>query len=614
MIRLAAFVITFWVLCSNSHAAQLSVQHIAPTFWWTGMHHPELQIMVHAPDVAMYQVSLSYPHVEFVSAVKVDNPNYLFINLRIYPQAQAGTLQLVFSNGKQQLSYPYELKQRSNKPPLGLNSSDLIYLAMPDRFANGDPKNDIVRTMRETTLNRDSLTYRHGGDLQGVIDHLPYLHDLGVTALWLNPVLINDQPKYSYHGYACTDHYTIDPRLGSNDLYVQLVEKGHQSGIKTVMDIIFNHVGDQHWFIKDLPSHDWVHQFKQFTKTTYMVSTLMDPYASQHDKKIMSDGWFDTHMPDLNQSNPLVATYLIQNTVWWVEYAAIDAYRLDTYAYSDLQFLEQWGKYILDEYPNIGIFGETWVQGEPIQAYFHGKTNLNTPFYSHLPGLTDFQLYYAINAALNEPFGWGEGVSKIYYTLVKDYLYQDASKNVTFLDNHDLSRFYSVVGEDMNKFKMGIAVLLTTRGIPCVYYGTEILMKNYANPDGLVRLDMPGGWAGDKQDKFVAQGRTAAEQSAFEYVKRLQNWRKNNPVLHDGRLVQFIPENGVYTYCRTNDQKTVLIMFNPTDKAVTINADKYAEVTAGFSRATDFISGQTLTNLHVITVPTKTIFLLELAK
>jgi glycosidase len=615
-LRPVLFFFCFFIAVSfGLTATPLNVQHIAPPFWWTGMKNHNLQIMVHATDIAKYQVKLTQQGVRFVSAVKVENPNYLFINLEISDDAKAGKFNLEFSDGKKQFTYPYELKARSKTNyPAGLNSSDVMYLLMPDRFSNGDVSNDVVKTLQERNLNRDSLVYRHGGDIQGVINHLDYLYDLGVTALWLNPVLTNDQPQWSYHGYACTDNYNIDPRFGNNELYLKLINETHKRGMKMVMDIIFNHVGDQHWFIKDLPSNDWVHEFPAFTKTTYMVSALMDPYASQHDKDIMSNGWFDKHMPDLNQSNPLVANYLIQNTIWWVEYAQIDAYRLDTYAYSDLKFLEQWGQSILNEYPNLGIFGETWVQGEPIQAYFHGKTNLNTPFYSHLPGLTDFQLYYAINAALNESFGWAEGVSRLYYTLVKDYLYQDAYKNVIFLDNHDLSRFYSVVNEDIDKYKMGMGLLLTTRGIPCIYYGTEVLMKNYANPDGLVRLDFEGGWKGDKENKFESSGRTTKQNEAFNFVRNLQNWRKNNTVLHDGKLMQFIPENGVYTYFRYNNQKTVMVMLNPTDKAVSINTQKYAEIMKDYTLAVDVISDKTLSDLTNISIPPKTIYIFELKK
>ena len=560
------------------------------------------------------KVRVDYPGVTFVSAIQVDNPNYLFVNLRLAPTAKVGNCPLIFNDGKRDFTLSYPLQARDNWQPKGLDGSDVMYLLMPDRFANGDAKNDVVKTMRETTLNRDSMYHRHGGDLQGVRDQLDYLHDLGVTALWLNPVLENDQPRFSYHGYASTDHYRVDPRFGTNELYRQLTADCHQRNMKMVMDIIFNHVGDQHWLIRDLPAADWVHRFDRFTRTTYMVSTLLDPYASEHDKNVMSNGWFDTHMPDLNQGNPLLANYLLQNTLWWVEYAHLDGYRLDTYAYADLDFLTWWGEKMRSAYPTLGIFGETWVQGEPIQAYFHGNTILNTPFKSHLPGLTDFQLHYAIHRSLNEPFGWEEGVSRLYYTLSKDYLYKDASHNVTFLDNHDLDRFFSVVGEDTAKFKMGIALLLTLRGIPCLYYGTEIQMKNFAKPDGLVREDFVGGWMNDRANKFMKSGRRSTEQSTFTYVRNLLNWRKQTPAVQTGQLMQFVPENGVYTFFRYNDQQTVMVLFNPTEKAVSINTDKYRERLSGFRSAKEVVTGKTIGDLRTFEVPAKTILLLELGR
>lgn len=593
-------------------AANTPIEHTAPPYWWVNMQHPHLQVMLHGKNIAHYQVKLSSTDVQLKSVSTLDNPNYVFIDLDI-SQAKAQKFDFVFSqNEKKQFSHPYELKQRHTPAPQGLSSADVIYLLMPDRFANGNPKNDAVSTMQETCLQRDSLIARHGGDLQGVIDHLDYLDNLGITALWLNPVLTNDQPKWSYHGYAATDHYQIDPRFGDIELYRNLSQKAHQKGIKMVKDVIFNHVGDQHWFIKDLPSATWIHQFPKFTKTTYMTSTLMDPYASQYDKSVLLDGWFDKHMPDLNQQNLYVQNYLIQNCIWWTEVAQLDAFRLDTYAYSDPDFLVLWSERLTKEYPTLGLFGETWVQGEPIQAYFHGNTNINKNFNANMHGLTDFQLYYAINAALNENFGWETGVSRLYYTLVKDYLYTDATHNVTFLDNHDLSRYYSVIGEDVDKYKIGIGFLLTTRGIPCIYYGTEILMKNFANPDGLVRLDFVGGWQGDSSNKFEPKGRTQQEQMAFAFVQQLLQWRQNKTVIHSGKLMQFIPEKGVYTYFRYNDKESVMVMLNPSNEAVSIATDKFAERLQNYQKATDILTQQTFDISKSITVPAKGILIMEL--
>lgn len=597
--------------------AKPNIDHIEPPFWWVGMQNSDLQIMVHADNIAEYSHIAVLPAdkgIVFQSAVHTENKNYVFINLRILPNAQAGKYELVFGKGKDVFKHTYELKARQadNKRLMGLNPSDVMYLAMPDRFANGDTKNDVVKTTNQTTLNRDTLGWRHGGDIKGVIDHLDYLQDLGITALWLNPTLENNQPLWSYHGYACTNHYQTDPRLGSNDTYLSLSNQCHQRGIKMVMDIIHNHVGNEHWFIKDLPMHNWIHQYPEFTKTTYRATTLLDPYFAQSDKDLMLNGWFDKHMPDLNQDNSLVATYLIQNNIWWVEYAGIDALRLDTYAYSSEAFREQWIAALLREYPTLSIFGETWVQGLPIQIYFHGQTQIKQKFQSGLTGLTDFQLYYATTAAFNENFGWNEGVMRLYETLASDYLYSQAQGNVTFLDNHDLSRYFSVVGEDINKLKMGLTFLLTTRGIPCIYYGTEILMKNFANPDGLVRLDFPGGWQGDKDNKFSEKGRTESENDVFNYTRRLCQWHKKANVIRHGKLKQYVPEKGIYTYFRYTDNESAMIIINSNKEATKLDTKRFDENLMGYSSAYNIITDEKINKLKQIDIPAMTALVLIL--
>lgn len=597
-------------------AAKLDVWHMEPPFWFTEMNDPNLQILIHAKNIGKYKVKIETQGIQYKNSVQVENPNYLFVNLTILPEAKADKFDLILSEGKHTHKISYQLKERNaaQKTLMGLNPSDNMYLIMPDRFANGDEKNDVVKDMNEAVINRDSLIYRHGGDLKGIIDRLDYLKDLGITALWLNPVLENNQPKWSYHGYAATDLYHVDRRLGSNETYLQLAQEAHKRDMKIVMDIIHNHVGDQCWFIRDLPDKDWIHQFPEFTKTTYRATTLLDPYAAEYDKKQMTDGWFDRHMPDLNQDNPLLATYLIQNNIWWIEYAGIDALRLDTYAYSSEPFKQKWAKAILAEYPKLSIFGETWVQGLPTQIYFHGHTTLNNSFPSQLTGLTDFQLYYAVNAAFNEPFGWNEGVMRLYETLAGDYLYSNPNGNVTFLDNHDLSRYLSVVGEDLSKFKMGLTFLLTTRGIPCIYYGTEILMRNFANPDGLVRLDFPGGWPNDKSNKFKENGRSDAENEVFNYLQKLLQWRKKTPVIANGRLMQFVPEKGVYTYFRYTENAAAMIIINSNAQEQLLDTSRFAERLAGYKAAHNVLTNEKTNNLKSIKVPPMTALVLELKK
>ena len=417
---------------------------------------------------------------------------------------------------------------------------------MPDRFANGDYSNDSFDDMLQSGINRGKMFFRHGGDLQGIIDHLDYLKELGVTALWLNPVLENDQPYASYHGYAITDHYNIDRRFGDNELYKTFVEKCHEKGIKVIMDIIFNHCGHEHWLIKDLPAEDWVHQWPEFTRSNFRASVINDPYASKTDTKKLLEGWFDYSMPDLNQQNERLANYLIQNTIWWVEYSGQDAYRIDTWFFPDQDFLSRWAKRMQQEFPRLGMYGETWAQMMSVQASFAEDSGLTDEYNSHLPGITDFQLNFAIEEALTQKQSWTGGAARLYYTLAQDYLYEDPLRNVIFLDNHDKSRFFSTIGEDIDKYKSGMAFLLTMRGIPSIYYGTELLFAAISDPDGKVRQDFPGGWKEDKINKFNVSGRTAAEKDAFEYVKKLANYRKNTPAL-DG----LVPGDGVVYEVKT---------------------------------------------------------------
>ncbi len=614
--KLKLFTTLFLIVFAGRLLAQMpDLERVEPAFWWTGMKNPKLQLLIHGKNIAAHSVKLNYPGVKLIEVHKVENPNYLFLNLEINPSAKTGSFPIIFSSaGKQNLQFKYELKARnfSANRAQGVSNKDLIYLLMPDRFSNGDPNNDVVKSMEETTLNRDSIYHRHGGDIQGLMNHLDYLKDLGVTTVWMTPEIENNQPHASYHGYAVTDYYKIDPRFGTNELYKAYVEKCHALGLKVIKDLVHNHIGTESWLIKDMPMKNWVHQWPTYTNSNFRDAAVMDPHASFIDKKIMLDGWFDHSMADMNETNPYVQNYLTENHIWWVEYAGIDGFRLDTYPYNDAKYMANWAKKVKAEFPHFSIYGETLVWSVANQAYFTQGNTVNRGFDTQLPGVTDGQIKEAINEALNGKTGWTDGVNRLYAVLAQDFMYQDATRNVIFLDNHDMSRFYSVVGEDFNKYKAGMALLLTMRGIPQMYYGDEILMKNYSNPDGLVRLDFPGGWPGDKINKFTAAGRTEKENEAFNFVQKLANYRKNTSALQTGKLMQYIPQNDVYVYFRYDQQKTILIAYNSAEKPAAITTDRFNERTAGFTKALNVMTGEQIGSINNLNLLAKSVTILEL--
>ena len=594
----------FFILILQSFSIAQSVERICPPNWWVGMNNKNVQLMIHGDQIAAFDIVINYPGVEIYKTTRVENPNYIFLDLIIKNETNPGTIDLIFKNGKKQFIQKYELKAREKRNfAYGYSPNDFIYLLMPDRFSNGDPSNDIITGMLEDTMNRSNLGGRHGGDLQGIINHLDYIKNLGATATWCTPLIENDQKAWSYHGYASTDQYKIDPRYGTSDLYKKYVEESHKRNLKVVVDLVHNHVGSECWFVKDLPMKDFIHQWdSSFVRSNYRTSVKLDPYASAFDYKKMNEGWFDKHMPDLNQDNAFTANYLIQNNIWWIENYQVDGFRLDTYPYSDLNFLIQWKKAIDAEYPGFGIFGEVWVSGVGVQAYFQGDNHLNTGYNSLLPGLTDFNLYDALITGLNEDFGWYNGVTRLYHNLAQDYMYGDVMKNVLFVSNHDVSRFYSVVGEDMNKFKMGIAFIMTTRGMVQWYYGDEILMKNLTNPDGRVREDFPGGWANDSINKFNSANLNPQESEIFNYVSKLANWRKNSEVIRSGKLMQFIPEEGVYVYFRYTENKCVMVVMNSSAKDYTLDSNRFAERLNGYTSAKNVVTDKTENDLSKIVV------------
>jgi neopullulanase len=574
---------------------------VYPNNWWVGMKMDKIQLMIHGDDIGSgLSVTTTYPGIRIVKTNKVEGKNYLFVDISILPTAKAGTAKFSIRKTNGTAAFAFELKPRrkgnGTAYAQGVTSSDFIYLLMPDRFSNGDPSNDKIDGMRDQSLNRDSIYHRHGGDFQGVINHLDYLQNLGVTTVWMTPVLENDMPNRTEHGYAFTNHYVIDPRFGGASKYKQLSDSLHKRGMKLIQDAVYNHVGSYHFTVLDPPMKDWLHQWPAFTQTTYKDQPLYDPYSSATDRKKMSDGWFTKQMPDLNQDNPYVANYLIQHAIWSVEEFGVDGWRIDTYPYNDLSFMNRCNKALIDEYPKITMFGETWVNSVPAQAYFT-RNKVNTPFKSNLIGVTDFQTNLnGIIPALTENFGWTEGVNKLYSTLANDYLYENPMNNVIFLDNHDKSRIFSVVKDDVDKQRMAIGWLLTSRGIPQMYYGTEVLMRGESNPDGWVRLDFPGGWKDDGKSAFSQEGMDDRETGIQDWTRKLANYRKQSAAIKTGKLMQYVPEDGVYVYFRYDDKQAVMCMMNTSGKAKGIHFTNYPEMFKGVKQiknvmGTDRIEG-----------------------
>ncbi len=567
-----------------------------PTNWWTQMKWNNIQLMLHGKDVGNANgYTINYPGVTLKKINKVENSNYVFLDLLISPNAKPGIVKIK-SAGANPVSIDFELKQRRAGNGItfaqGVTSSDFIYLIMPDRFSNGDTSNDRIGGMRDQSLNRDSVYSRHGGDLKGIQNHLDYLQSLGVTTLWLNPVIENDMPNRTEHGYAFTNHYKIDPRIGGEKAYHDLIDAVHSKNMKIIQDAVYNHIGSYHFTVLDPPMKDWLNQWPKYTNTTFKDQVLFDPYASDVEKKKMSDGWFTRQMPDLNQRNPYVANFLIQHALWTVEEFGIDGWRIDTYAYNDLDFMNRCNKALMDEYPHITMFGETWVHGVPNQSYFV-QNNYNIPFKSNLQAPTDFQTLWAITDAMTKDFGWTDGINEMYTTLAQDFVYKDPTRNVIFLDNHDLSRFFSVVSEDVMKYKAALAWLLTCRGIPELYYGDEIGMTGLTSPnDGFVRKDFIGGWVSDSVNKFSIAGRTAREEDIWRYVTKLANFRKSSSALRTGKLMQFAPKEGEYVFFRYDDMQTIMTVLNTAKETKNISIQNYAERTDGFTKMKNIFTNE----------------------
>jgi glycosidase len=608
-------------LCSAFISPISAQPKLYPNNWWVNMKWNKVQILVHTDQasLATTQVKLTYAGVKLAKVNRLENNHYLALDLTIAPTAKPGDVKIQFTtNGSTQTVVWPLLSRRTGKGTTyaqGVTSEDFIYLLMPDRFSNGDPSNDRIAGLRDQTLNRDSIYHRHGGDLQGIINHLDYLQDLGVTSVWPTPVLQNDMPSRTEHGYAFTDHYTIEPRFGGAAAYLKFSDALHQRGMKLIQDAVYNHVGSYHFTVLDPPMKDWLHQWPSFTQTTYKDQSAMDPYAARKDSKLLFDGWFVPSMPDLNQNNPYVANFLIQHALWSVETFGVDGWRIDTYIYNDLPFMNRCNKALMDEYPKMTMFGETWVHGTLNQAYF-ADNNLNIPFKSNLPGVTDFQTnLYGIAKAVNEPFGWTEGVNKLYTTLSNDFVYKNPMRNVNFLDNHDMTRFFTQVNENLNKQKTGLMWLLTCRGIPQLYYGTEVLMKGNTYPaDGWVRLDFPGGWNGDGKNAFTGAGLTREEAEIQALTKKFANFRKKSSAIKTGKMMQYVPNNGLYVYFRYDQNQTVMCVMNTDTKERAIDFNAYDERTKGFSSGVDVLTDINLPFNAPLKIGAQSMMVMELKK
>ncbi|MFN8290493.1 MAG: alpha-amylase family glycosyl hydrolase [Chitinophagaceae bacterium] len=600
--------ILIFIAASGQAADKINVY---PTHWWAGMKNPNLQLMIHADrDIAVDKLafSSSSKDVKVVKVTRAENPHYIFVDLLIAATARPQTVTFSFGGiiRSEWHSFSYELKARSKENGRtrvqGVTSRDLIYLLMPDRFSNGDPSNDFFPDMRDTGHDRNNPFDRHGGDLQGVTNHLDYLNELGVTAIWMTPVVENNMSRTleggtsrsTYHGYAFTDQYTIDKRLGGDAAYKNLINAAHAKGMKIIQDAVYNHVGNDHWSVRDLPMKDWLNQWPSYQNTSYKDQPLVDPYASAIDKKITLDGWFTPFLADLNQRNPFVAAFLIQYAVWATEEYGIDGWRVDTYFYNDPLFLNKVNEALLREFPAVTVFGETSVQSVINGAYFC-ENNMNVPFRHNCQGITDFPLYSAVIDALKQPYGWNEGVNRLYQVLAQDVLYKNPMRNCIFLGNHDLDRMYSVIGEDFDKYKMGMNFLLTLRGIPQLYYGDEVLMKNFKDPtDAEVRKDFPGGWPDDKakDNLFNREGRNDKQEEAFRYLSSLAQFRKSSSALTTGKLMQYVPSDGLYIYFRYDAKQTVMVISNTGSKKAGPDWTHYAERVNGFTRVRNVISGK----------------------
>ena len=585
------FILLFSISCntkkqdlkSNNNIQLIDlIERVEPPNWWVGMKTNDLQILVYGNSINDLIPKISNSNIELTSFNKVQNENYLFLNISISENAKPDEVEIDFYKNNVLVDrYIFSLLEREKNASNveGFDSSDVMYLITPDRFANGDSKNDDIKSMYERP-NREYNRGLHGGDIQGIINHLDYIKDLGFTTVWLNPVLENNMKKSSYHGYSTTDYYKVDPRFGTNELFRELSINAKEKGIKLVMDMIPNHCGSEHWFFKDPPMDNWFNNQSGFKQTSHRRETVQDIYASEIDKREHADGWFVETMPDLNQKNQKMSKYLIQNTLWWIEYARLSGIRVDTYPYSDKDFMSDWTLAVMDEYPNFNIVGEEWSDNPIVISYWQKDKINHDGYVSYLPTLMDFPLQISFTEALLDDFSWGNGFIKPYKTLASDFLYPNPNNLLIFPDNHDMTRFFTQVNNDIDLFKMGIVYYSTMRGIPQFYYGTEILMNSDENPGdhGLIRTEFPGGWPDHSKNAFTGEGLLYKEQQTQLFFKEILNWRKNNEVIHNGKLIQFAPKDEIYSFFRIIDDKMVWVIFNRNDSSKKLNTARFEEL------------------------------------
>lgn len=609
-------ILIFSVALSAFWSAQ--IQKIEPEFWWSGMKNSELQLLIYGKNINDLQPECPNG-IQIKEVKKVENPNYLFVTIDTKNVAP-GKVKLNFKkDSKIVKTFDYEFKERQQNSANrnSYNSSDVIYLLMPDRFANGNPTNDSTKDTSEKA-NRNNENGRHGGDISGIIKNIDYLQDLGVTTVWSTPLLEDNEPDYSYHGYAQSDYYKIDPRYGTNNDYKNLADELHKRKMKLVMDYVTNHWGSKSWMIQDLPSKDWIHFWNEdksgFKRSNYRMTTQFDTNASKIDSENCMDGWFDTTMPDMNQSNPLVVNYMAQNAIWWIEFAGLDGLRVDTYSYNDKKGIAEWTKRITDEYPNLNIVGEVWMHNQAQMAYWQKDSKIAAieSYNSHLPSVMDFTLHDAIGQVFREDSGWDSGMQRVYDNFANDFLYPNINNILVFAENHDTQRFNEIYS-DIRNYKLAMSLILTIRGIPQLYYGSEIGMKgDKGKGDSDIRKDFPGGWIGDQNNAFTNSGRTKAQNDYFDFTKKLLNWRKGKSVIHNGKTLHYVPENNVYVYFRYNENDRVMVVINNNNLEQNLDLKQFSEGIKNFSKGKDIISDNDFDLKTNLSVPAKSSLILEL--
>ena len=619
------FILLFSISCntkkqdlkSNNNIQLIDlIERVEPPNWWVGMKTNDLQILVYGNSINNLIPKISNSNIELTSFNKVQNENYLFLNISISENAKPDEVEIDFYKNNVLVDrYIFSLLEREKNASNveGFDSSDVMYLITPDRFANGDSKNDDIKSMYERP-NREYNRGLHGGDIQGIINHLDYIEDLGFTTVWLNPVLENNMKKSSYHGYSTTDYYKVDPRFGTNELFRELSINAKEKGIKLVMDMIPNHCGSEHWFFKDPPMDNWFNNQSGFKQTSHRRETVQDIYASEIDKREHADGWFVETMPDLNQKNQKMSKYLIQNTLWWIEYARLSGIRVDTYPYSDKDFMSDWTLAVMDEYPNFNIVGEEWSDNPIVISYWQKDKINHDGYVSYLPTLMDFPLQISFTEALLDDFSWGNGFIKPYKTLASDFLYPNPNNLLIFPDNHDMTRFFTQVNNDIDLFKMGIVYYSTMRGIPQFYYGTEILMNSDENPGdhGLIRTEFPGGWPDHSKNAFTGDGLSYKERQTQLFFKEILNWRKDNKVIHNGKLIQFAPKGGIYSFFRILNNKMVWVIFNRNNSPETLETSRFDELIENYEIAFDVINKKKVSISEKIIINAKSALILEI--